>query len=205
MPNFRIGNSACPLFLLAVLLSACAAPLPDAEDERAAAWERHRAWLESLATWRASGRVAGSSGDEGWSAGLRWRQEGERYRIQLSGPFGQGAVRIRGDGEGVELRSADGRVARAPSAEALVAAELGVAVPVSALRYWLLGRPAPEAEAALLTLDWAGRIEELEQLGWRVRYQEYADSGAGELPARLAVTRDAVEARFALRAWQVSP
>ena len=192
------------VLFLATLLGACATP-PAEDGERRAAWEQRQRWLATLGAWRAAGRVAVSAQEEGWSAALRWRQEGERFRIQLNGPFGQGAVRISGSGEGVELRTADGRVAQADSPEALVASELGVAVPISALRFWLTGRPAPGSDAARLTLDWAGRLEELEQLGWTVRYQEYTDGGTGDLPARLEVRRDGVQARFLLTAWQVAP
>lgn len=188
--------------LLAALLAGCATP-PREDAQRQAAWERHQRWLATLGDWRAAGRVAVSADAEGWSASMRWRQRGERFRIHLSGPFGQGAVRISGSPQGVELRTADGRVEQAASPESLLASELGVAVPISALRFWLTGRPAPGSDATRLTLDWAGRVEELEQLGWTVHYQEYADGGGGDLPARLEVSRDSVQARFALRGWQV--
>lgn len=195
----RVALVSCAAFL-----AACAG-VPPGEDDQRAAWARHQRWLETLDDWRVAGRVAVSAKTEGWSASMRWRQEPARFRIQLNGPFGQGAVRINGGEKGVELRSADGRIARAATPESLVASELGVAVPISALRYWLTGRPAPGADATALTLDWAGRVEELEQLGWTVRYQEYTDGAGGDLPARLEVRRDAVHARFVLSGWQLTP
>jgi outer membrane lipoprotein LolB len=189
--------------LLTLAIGACTAPGPVAERERRAAWDAHMQWLQSVAAWRASGRVAVATGDESWSASLRWRQADEGYRIHLSGPFGQGAVRVDGATQGVVLRTADGRVTRAATAEALLAAELGVQVPVSALRYWLLGRPAPGAVQSALDLDWAGRLKSLQQAGWTVRYQEYEDSGSGSLPTRLEISRERVLARFLIDRWQI--
>jgi outer membrane lipoprotein LolB len=198
----RHGLAAAYLMLLA---AGCAAPGGPAEQaERQAAWESHLVWLGALGNWRVAGRVAVSAESGGWSANLRWRQNGERYRVQLEGPFGQGAVRISGDGNAVALRTADGRSARAETPEALATAELGVEVPVSALRYWLTGRPAPGEAPRALRLDWAGRLEVLEQHGWTVRYRDYTQVGSGDLPSRLEVTRGDVEARFLLIDWNVA-
>ncbi len=188
---------------LALLIAACAAPGPGAPDGRQAAWDAHSAWLAGLGDWRVAGRVAVSTADDGFTASVRWRQAGDGYRVQLDGPFGQGAVRITGDRDGVELRTADGRTARAGTPEALAAGELGVSLPLSALRWWLTGRPAPGAAPDVLELDWAGRLERLEQLGWSVRVSEYARAGGGDLPARLEIRRGEVQARFVLGRWQV--
>jgi len=189
---------------LSLLLAACAVPGTGPEDdERGAAWRAHLEWLGSLGDWQVTGRVAVATASDGFTASVRWRQEGERYRVQLDGPFGQGSVRITGDGAGVELRTAGGHVARADTPEALAAAELGVELPLSALRYWLTGRPAPGTAPQSLELDWAGRLERLQQLGWRVSVQDYVSAGGGELPARLEIRRGDVQARFVLARWQV--
>jgi len=189
--------------LIALWLAACAAPEPVAPSDRRAAAEAHQRWLEGLSQWRASGRVAVEVPGDGWSATLLWLQRKRDYRIQLSGPFGQGAVRIDGDSSGVTLRTADGRVARAPGAEELMAQELGAQVPVTVLRYWLTGRPAPRHPVTHRLLDDDGRLRELDQAGWQVRYTEYVDSEGGALPARIAIGRDDTHARFLISRWQL--
>lgn len=188
--------------LLALWLAGCAAPEPVAPSDRRAAAEAHQRWLEDLTQWRASGRVAVEVPGEGWSATVLWLQRETDYRIQLSGPFGQGAVRIDGDSSGVTLRTANGRMARAPSAEQLMAQELGAQVPVAVLRYWLTGRPAPRHPVTHRLVDDAGRLLELDQAGWRVRYTEYVDSEGGALPARVDIARDDTHARFLISRWQ---
>lgn len=187
----------------ALWLGGCAAPQPLAPADRLAAAEAHQRWLASLSQWRASGRVAVEVPGDAWSAAVSWRQDPDAYRIQLSGPFGQGAVRIDGDRSGVLLQTADGRVARAPSAEQLVVQELGAEVPITVLRYWLTGRPSPHHPVTRLELDDAGHLAELDQAGWQVRYAEYAASDGGSLPARLTIRRQDTQARFLIGRWQL--
>jgi outer membrane lipoprotein LolB len=142
--------------------------------------------------------------DDGWSATLRWRQEPQDYQIRLSGPFGQGAVRVDGTADGVVLRTGDGHRRSAANAEQLIAAELGAEVPVSLLRYWLLGRPAPEIEVDELHLDNDGLLQELSQAGWAISYQDYEIHEAGLLPTRLRIERGQNKARFVLGGWHTS-
>lgn len=204
---FSTGLLRCARTLAALLLVAwlagCAAPAPVPPSERLAAAEAHQRWLQGLSQWRASGRVAVDIPGEAWNATLQWRQEASSYLIQLSGPFGQGAVRIDGDADSVQLRTAQGQVTSAASAEALVARELGAQMPITALRYWLTGRPAPDQPVTRQELDNAGQLLELDQAGWQVRYLEYLPSDGGALPARLSVRREDWQARFLISRWQL--
>jgi outer membrane lipoprotein LolB len=198
-------------FTLTVLLIGCES-MPDLSkllslpgvDPRAE-WQAHLNWLESLNVWRTSGRVAVQVPDDGWSASLRWRQSDDDYRIHLSGPFGQGAVRIEGSASAVVLRTADGRERRAATPEKLIAAELNAEVPVSLLRFWILGRPAPAPapEVEELQLDEAGRLLRLAQAGWLITYQEYEAHDAGDLPKRLRIEHGQTAARFVLSSWRI--
>ena len=141
--------------------------------------------------------------DDGWSASLRWQQRDGDYRIQLSGPFGQGAVRIDGTASEVILRAADGRVRRASSPEQLIAAELNAELPVSLLRFWILGRPAPATAVQDLQLDSLGRLQRLTQSGWLITYQEYETHEMGALPTRLQIEDEQSAARFVLSGWRI--
>ena len=188
---------ALPLLLL---LGCESIPQAPSEDPRVS-WRAQLSWLESLHAWRASGRVAVQVPDDGWSASLRWQQRDSDYRLDLSGPFGQGAVRIEGSASGVVLHTADGRVQRAASAEQLIAVNLNAEVPVAQLRFWLLGRPAPGEKVEELLLDPQGRLQRLRQAGWVVTYQEYAAHETAALPKRLQIEREQTVARIVLSAW----
>ncbi|MFQ5642150.1 MAG: lipoprotein insertase outer membrane protein LolB [Thiogranum sp.] len=190
--------------LLAMLLmtTACATrpqvPAPEAES----AWLEHRATLEALHDWQVRGRVALRTEDEGWSAAFDWQQRGDDYRIRLRGPFGQGAVELRGDRHGVWLKRADQPAVFALNAEALLQQQTGWRLPVTGLAAWLRGLPVGGSDP-LVRWDEQGRLLHIAQNGWQIDYQRYTDSNGLPLPQKLRLERDAVQVRFVLDDWQI--
>lgn len=195
-----LTNALATALATALLVGCESVPEAPSEDPRLS-WQAQLSWLESLQVWRASGRVAIQVPEDGWSASLRWQQRADGYRIALSGPFGQGAVRIDGTASGVVLRTADGGVQRATSVQQLIAAHLNAEVPVAQLRYWILGRPAPGEKVQELELNSQGRLQRLVQAGWIVTYQEYVAHETGALPKRLQIERAQTVARLVLSSW----
>jgi outer membrane lipoprotein LolB len=118
----------------------------------------------------------------------------------LTTPFGQGIARLaRADGE-ITLTTQDGREFRAGDAETLTEQVLGFRLPLVGLADWVRGRAAskPAPEPTRERRDASGRLTELEQSGWRIRYLEYADA----LPSRLALTFPGLELRLAISEWK---
>jgi outer membrane lipoprotein LolB len=161
-----------------------------------------RAWTPPAADdWTLDGRIAVQSGGEGWHASLRWVQTGAAFRIELSGPLGQGAVRLQGDADGVSLERADGLRDRAADAAELLERHTGWVLPVDGLRFWVRGLAVPERPARW-AYDAAGRPLRLQQDGWDIRYAAYqeppADAG---LPRRIELVRDGLQARLIIDRW----
>lgn len=195
--------------IAALLLSACAPPVccpPEPETTELAAMElahAHQARLAAIDDWSLQGRIGLVRGEEGWHAGLHWVQQGDAYQIQLDGPVGQAAMRLIGNADGITLLVPDQAPISADSPEVLIREAMGFELPVSGLRWWMTGRLQPGANA-VSTLDEAGRIKEIEQDGWRVRFLDYADVGAGlDLPAKMRLEHAEVTIKLVLRAWQV--
>lgn len=181
---------ALPLVL--VLLMAGCAPAPVVRETTVAP--------PDLPTWTARGRVALFAEGEGWHAGFEWRQEGEDLTLTLSGPFGQGALRLLRTAGRVRLVDGSGAVREAESAEALVAEATGAALPVSGLRYWLLGRPAPDRPHRWLE---GAAWPRLEQDGWTIDYRAYIDSRGHRLPIRIRLNRPGMKLKLIIDAWDV--
>lgn len=178
--------------LLLSLLAACA-QLP---QRAAGAWQP-----PDWPAWSLRGRIAVHAGEQGWHANLAWRQTATTYHLELSGPLGQGAVRMTGDETGVTLERADGLRDWAPEADDLLARNTGWTLPVSGLRYWVQGRAVPDRPA-----DWErgadGRPLRLRQDGWDIRYSSYHDQpGQAPLPKRIDLERDGIRARLLIDAW----
>jgi outer membrane lipoprotein LolB len=153
-----------------------------------------------FAIWEIRGRVSLIKGEQGWHASLNWREDAGRYRLDLSGPLGQGAVRVQGDDAGVLLQTADGRDYVAQDADALVQKVTGWQFPVTGIRYWVRGVPVP-GEQAVVESDDSGRLVHLVQSGWDIRYDRFQDLEGRAWPTRLRLTADDLSVRLVVDEW----
>jgi outer membrane lipoprotein LolB len=151
--------------------------------------------------WQAQGRLAAIRPHEAWNVSFDWRQAGADYRIELQGPFGQGAARIEGTEERVSIHMADGQTHTSDDPESLLAAQLGWRTPVGALRYWLAGQPRPDLPVSDGKSDAAGRWQAFHQAGWRIEYTEFHNVAASPLPRRLRLEQDDLSVRIVITAW----
>ncbi len=175
------------------------APTPVADPK--GVWRERRKQLLALDHWTAFGKLALRSDSDAWSASLYWKQDGEDYRIRLSGPLGSGTVQIRGGPGGVELRTADNKTYQAASPEELLYKHAGWWVPLTGLRYWILGRIEPRTPVARIFIDVAGRVVGFDQGGWRVKYLDYTDVDAFAMPRKAGLQNERVTASLLLTRW----
>jgi outer membrane lipoprotein LolB len=178
---------------LSLALGACAplqtTPVPEGQANAAQAWEQRRSQLEAYEGFELQGRLAVKGG--GLSGALRWQQAGSRFRLRLAGPFGAGALSLEGDDALVAIKSKDLDLVTAEP-EAVLASRTGWRLPLAALRWWVLGLPAPEAPASL-QLDGQGRPLGFSQLGWQLRYSDWRP-GSPSLPGRIEAQQEAWQA-----------
>lgn len=182
--------------LLVLLLSGCAA-VPPVPPDVAAIVSADRA---AITRWQFRGRVSLTQGAQGWHAGLDWQTSNDRYRLQVSGPLGQGALLLTGNSDGVTLVDSEGRIYTAPDAESLLQQATGWQLPVSGLKYWVRGLAAPES-AARATHDDQGYLTELMQSGWTITYQRYHDVSGSAWPAKLRLERGDLAVRLVIDQW----
>lgn len=185
---------------VAWLAGGCAAlpPVSDGMD-----WPARMEELQSLETWGLHGRVAVATAAEGFSGGLVWRQDGDRAAIELRGPLGGRSLWIQVDGGAITVTDRRGTSLDGDAARNLVTGELGTPLPVGELRYWLVGVPAPGAVREE-SIGADGRLESLEQAGWRVRYARYGAVGRLVLPARVELLANDVRLRLIVTAWDLA-
>ena len=174
---------------LAALATGCvtAPALPPVENP-AATWQARQTELRPITTWKIQGRLAMRTAEEGWQASLNWVREGERHRIDLTGPLGRGHLRLTRDDRGAELRDADQHSWHAENPEQLLYRTTGWLVPLDGLNFWVLGLPLPDT-AASQELDPQGRLKTLAQSVWDIRFLEYTRYGSLDLPSKLFIKR----------------
>lgn len=197
------------VLLSAAMLSACAtrpvvSPAVVSLQQRTADWQLHRQALARLDHWSFSGRVAVRDRlEESWNAGLAWQQRADGFDIRLSGAFGRQAARLSGR-KGYAMIETSGHAAlSASSVELLMEEQLGWSVPVQGFRYWLIGSPAPGV-IDRYSLDEAGRLAELEQSGWQIRYLSYQAVDGLDLPRKLELENPRLRIRLVIDEWQLS-
>ena len=186
-----------PGLVLALVLTGCATtPGP---DEAAA----NNLSIPKYAVWQFKGRVSLTREEQGWHGSLNWREASGRYRLDLSGPLGQGALQIDGGGDTVRLKTANGEEHTAQDVDQLIASVTGWHLPVTGIRFWIRGIPAPGVEARVLT-DERGRLRHLEQAGWDINYERYQRVAGRDWPTKMRLTTADISVRLVVDEWILS-
>jgi len=187
------------LILLAALTGCAATPISPLQQS----WQQREAYLQNLTDWQLQGRIGIRTADDSWSGSLRWQQQQDHYDIGFSGPLGQGAVKLQGDQDRVVLSTPEGDVVGHQGPEQLLRKQLGWQVPLSHLRYWVVGRPSPQWPGAKLSFDEFGRISQLQQDGWTIDYRRYQRLEDMELPSKVVVQNSTLTVKLVVDQWQV--
>ena len=195
-----LARLCCDVLLCTLLLCACvtvprpaAAPIP---------WAQRLAALQAISHFELQGRLAASTGTDGFSAGLRWQQQDDRGSIDLSAPLGFGAAHIEQTAANLQLTTSKGLTLDRAAARDELRATLGFEPPLTSLRFWILGASEPTT-GAQESVDPQQRLAHLEQGGWQVDYGEYALVQQQWLPRRLTVTRGSLRLRVVIDSWHL--
>ena len=93
-------------------------PAPPAGES----WEVRRPQLQSVEHFALRGRLAVAAAGEGFNAGLRWTQEGNRSQVTLEGPLGVGGAQLTASGDDLTVVTARGERIESAAAHAELAA-----------------------------------------------------------------------------------
>ena len=206
MPEMRSDKySRVRLLIVPVMLwlSACATHLPMSDRLRLENWQANREKNIKLEKWKLKGRIALSMERQAWTASLQWVQDRQNYQLRIIAPLGQGSIELEGDGHGVTMQIAKDKVLHADAPETLLRKSFGWSVPVSGLKYWVRGIPAPDRRVKKMFLDDAGRISEMQQSGWQVTYSRYSSQGSVELPGKIVLQNGRLKLRLIIRDWVI--
>ena len=165
-----------------------------------ARWDAHLSAIQAIHTWEAEGRVAANFDGDSASGSVNWSQSFDLVDFRFRGPFGIGGFRIRGDDERLRIRTSRGDdfVLEGPIEDMRV--QLGWALPLRAMRYWILGIPDPRG-AAQLAFTPDGVLVALVQDGWEVDFSDFQERAGFTVPRKVTMRGDGVELRFVMDRW----
>ncbi len=186
---------------LIALLAGCATQAPSQkEDRHPGDWRTQQSRIEALDTWTAAGKVGIRTPDDSQSANLDWAQQAHRYRISVSGPWGTGRNTLEGDAHQVTLTNGEGTF-QADTPEELMAQQMGWALPLSSLDYWVRALPDPRGPHRLSEDD-VGFPATLDQAGWHIEYRDWSQADGLWLPRRMIMTYDDIRTTLVINRWQ---
>ena len=125
-----------------------------------------------------------------------WRQAEDAYRIDVWGNFGQGRLQLRGDADEMMVLRGDDVIAIGKPQE-VMRKHLGWGLPVTAIPYWLFGRPLPNSGYEV-GANWQSQFV---QLGWAVfaQFKSYpGGQGAHPIIEPIQLTLDRGDTRAKL-------
>ncbi|MCP4696086.1 MAG: outer membrane lipoprotein LolB [Gammaproteobacteria bacterium] len=187
--------------LLVLLLSACAT-IRAPDETTKPLWEAQRQQAAAIKTWRINGSIAIHSEEEHWSARMNWRQQEDFYQLRFHAPLGQGAMMLKGDADGVMLRTSEGETFRAATPDALLRETLNLSMPLHNLHFWIRGLPAPAPVPLLLEVDENGYLRKLQQAEWDMEYISYTKTHGIWLPRKLKLNHEEFSVKIVISAWQ---
>lgn len=194
------------LILLAVIMTitACSTTPPRAPvADPLKRWEQRKDELGKINDWILNGRAAIVNGHESWNLSINWQRHSDKYILDLSGPFGAGHAQLTGTNEGVVLVDSDNKHSYANSPDALLHETTGVRMPVKGLLYWMRGLPIPSTEISHIKLDDFGRLEQMQQDGWQVRFKSYTDVDPHELPEKIFIDGFDLKVKIVVDNWDI--
>ena len=159
--------------------------------------------MQDLSIWQVDGRTAISSDQGSGKLALRWNQDGAHFDIRLMSFLGQQQARLDGVNGGLtRLLRPDQPPVQADNEDAMMQEALGWSLPLSGLRYWVLGMPQP-GFALRKSVDDLGRLIWLEQDGWHIDYTSYQAVDGFSLPRKLRLKHGDLSARLVIDAWSL--
>lgn len=185
-----------------LFLTACSTVEEVPDSLNSGSWQAHRSTLNEINHWFATGRAAINNGVESWHVNLLWLQQGDQYQIRLFGPFGAGQVELSGNDDQVELLTSDNERFYSHDIDDLLFQRTGVKMPVAELRYWLVGLPSPGRKEAA-RIDKHGRLAQLKQGDWRVRYKRYMPVNGLVLPRKIFADKQDLDVRVVIDEWKL--
>lgn len=193
------------IFLLAVIsLTACSSIPPHAlvadPDKK---WEQRKSELSEINDWALNGRIAIIDGEESWHLTMEWQRHGDKYTLDLSGPFGAGHAQLTGSSDGVMLVDADNNYFYADSPDRLLQKATGIHMPVKSLLYWMRGLPNRNIKEQKQKLDEFGRLQHLQQGNWGVQFKQYINVARHELPQKIFIDGHNLKVKIFVDEWDI--
>jgi len=180
------------------LIAACSSnkPLNEVGDVN-----RYQRELAKVNTWEMRGRINVRVPGDSDTVSVTWNNQQANYNIYLRGTLGLGATRIIGEPGLVRMEQSGEQPIIARSAEELIYTQFGREIPINDLHFWIRGLPAPQPRPDQLQLATQGVVEQLNQSGWSLHYEDYMAVGPWNMPKKIIAEREDIRLTLLVSKW----
>jgi outer membrane lipoprotein LolB len=149
-------------------------------------------------SWLLRGKLGIRSDNGAGNLQVVWQQSGREFDVHFMGPLGQVVAHVHGAPERfwLDMPGQEPRMADQHSRE--ITEALGWELPVLEMMYWVRGNPMPGIPRHLVR-DSSGRLETLQQSGWRVEFKAYEQGS----PVRTRFVKNATVIILVVKDWQL--
>jgi outer membrane lipoprotein LolB len=192
----KIAHIILPL----IILTGCAATTPKVSENHYLSWQARQKQLTNLKNWTLQSAVGITNSTQHIAARVYWQQFDHNYAINITSLFNLGGIKIIGDSTHVILQRSitDKVIAKTP--EKLMYRELGWSLPISNLRYWILGLPAPKLPY-ISNFDSYNRLIHLKQQNWQIDYADFISVDAVDLPTTILLSNTKLQIKIIIKKW----
>ena len=155
-----------------------------------------RSYLYDQEDWTFSGRLAFSDKEHSLTGSIKWKHAKKNDFIVLSGPFGLGRVEIIMKGKGAMIIYGGKSVSVRDGVDELVEQYAGMPVPVSALKYWVIGLVNPNVPYFLTENGFS-------QKNWDVSYSQMQAVKKNRLPRKIKAEQGEAKLKLVIDHWKM--
>jgi len=184
------------------LLSACISitQVPPANDAKQV-WDARSSYLYGQKNWIAQMALIGNTNQQKFKTRVVWEQQAENYQIKLRDFLGRTIAIIDGSPSNVVAKTSKGERYQGDDAEMLINELFAINIPVTGMRYWLLGVTLPNETIDQLTLDDNGLAKTLSQQGWKISYPDYMQNDPYKMPSQVILEFENIKLTVKISQW----
>ena len=197
--------------LLFLIIQGCASTPPATLTlQQPINWQTTVKYIQSIESWEFTGKIGVRVPERIDSAVInRWQQQGDQFTIDLSSAiFGLGATRIEGSPRKVTITESGEEPITSYQPEYLIHQHVGWPLPITQLRYWIKGIPAPSVypidKVEDLQFNDKEQLSQFHQSGWKIHYPRYTQLNTQQktnLPGKIVLQQQQVKITVIVNEW----
>ena len=164
-------------------------------------WPQRERALQKIHHWQINGAFSLHQPQHTVIADYAWQQKKEDYWLRIYSTLDLYSMLIVGQPHHVSLQRSKEPPRSAQNPEQLMQQELGWAVPISHLFYWIRGLPAPGPYTG--QWDRYGHLVALQQNQWSVHWSNYLPVGSVDLPCLFQLSRPPLDIKIVVKQWSL--